>query len=125
MLHHNHQKLLDANSDGINTLEEAASQLKKAPIINFLAGTICKFPTEWQKSTIATRWDWTTKESPPGSPANSVGSTTYLTQKDFVKFQSYAEALCFGMRPNWKAWRWPTGTSILSASSIISGGAVG
>ncbi|ALS95534.1 hypothetical protein EBA05_06300 [Xanthomonas oryzae pv. oryzae] len=89
------KKLLDANSDGINTLEEAASQLKKAPIINFLAGTICKFPTEWQKSTIATRWDWTTKESPPGSPANSVGSTTYLTQKDFVKFQSYAEALCF------------------------------
>ncbi|QGH67364.1 peptidoglycan DD-metalloendopeptidase family protein [Xanthomonas oryzae pv. oryzicola] len=89
------KKLLDANGDGINTREEAASQLKKKPINEFLAGTICKFPTEWQKSTIATRWSWTTKESPQGALPQGMASTTYLSQKDFAKFRSYAEALCF------------------------------
>lgn len=57
-----------------------------------LARTICKFPTEWEKATIATRWQWLTKETPPD--AGPIAGP-YLKPEDFPRFKAHSEALCF------------------------------
>ncbi|MDO1530432.1 peptidoglycan DD-metalloendopeptidase family protein [Fulvimonas sp. R45] len=62
-----------------------------------LARTICQFTTEWEKGSIAARWSWLTKETPPGG-GPMAGS--YLKPQDFPKFQKHAEAMCFWEEAN-------------------------
>jgi len=62
-----------------------------------LARTICKFPTEWEKATVTTRWQWLTKETPPG--AGSMAGP-YLKPEDFPRFKAHSEALCFWEEAN-------------------------
>lgn len=86
-------RVLDANGDGINTRTEAEARLRNPAIRNFLKRLICKFPTEWHRGNVATRWNWLTRESPSGQSGSR--ASPYLTQTDFPEFQKYAEALCF------------------------------
>ena len=73
------------------------AKISNADIQARLARTICKFPTEWEKSSVANRWQWLTTETPAdGGPL----AGPYLQKEDFPKFQAHAEALCFWEEAN-------------------------
>lgn len=57
-----------------------------------LARTICKFPTEWERATVAARWQWLTQETPPGTGPMA---GPYLKPEDFARFKAHSDALCF------------------------------
>jgi len=87
-------------SEGGATKARRAEALRKAggtDVQARLARTICKFPTEWEKATIATRWQWLTKEASPGADPMA---GTYLKPEDFPRFKAHSEALCFWEETN-------------------------
>lgn len=47
---------------------------------------VCRFPFEWEKSTIDTRFSWLKTGSVEQEP---------MTEEDYAKFKAHAEALCF------------------------------
>ncbi|MEH5318291.1 M23 family peptidase, partial [Klebsiella pneumoniae] len=47
---------------------------------------ICHFPFEWEKSTIDIRFSWLKTGNEEHEP---------MTEADYAKFKSHAEALCF------------------------------
>lgn len=94
------RRLLDRDGDGINTRDEAEQSLGDLTVQNALRRVICKFPTEWQEGSAASRWSWLTREGPQGASRNSMSSSTYLTQTDFQDFQRHAEALAFWTAAN-------------------------
>ncbi len=53
-----------------------------------LGKTICRFPTEWAKEDVATRWSWLQKEGNPYLPHP-------LKPKDFDEMVTFAKKLCF------------------------------
>lgn len=61
-----------------------------------LSRHICKYPTEWHRGSVATRWAWLTRE-PREEDANLPPPLRrpILTQEEFIPFRAYAEALCF------------------------------
>ncbi|WP_288408730.1 hypothetical protein [uncultured Herbaspirillum sp.] len=91
------RKMLDEDGDGITTRSEAENRLKDAEVQRTMRGMVCKFPTEWQRSGIAERWNWLTQEGPDRetSATPSLNDSTYLSQADFPEFQRYVEALAF------------------------------
>lgn len=54
-----------------------------------LAKTICKFPTEWARSEVRTRWLWTRKTGNPYMPYPLEDET------DFTEMTDFAQKLCF------------------------------
>lgn len=88
---------LDENGDGISTGAEAEQKLADAAVRENLRGLVCKFPTEWQRTGIDTRWHWLTAEGPNSGSGNipSLSGNTYLSQADFSKFERHAKALAF------------------------------
>lgn len=76
---------------------QALGQAGGADMQTRLARTVCKFTTEWEKASIAARWQWLTKETPPGA---GMMAGTYLRREDFPKFQQHAEAMCFWEEAN-------------------------
>ncbi|ALU91146.1 M23 peptidase domain protein [Herbaspirillum rubrisubalbicans M1] len=91
------RKMLDEDGDGITTRSEAENRLKDAEVQRTMRGMVCKFPTEWQRSGIAERWNWLTQEGPDRetSATPSLNDSTYLSQADFPEFQRHVEALAF------------------------------
>lgn len=90
------RNLLDANGDGITTQAEAQGQLAQSTVRRILKRLICKFPTEWHRGSVPSRWQWLTREGPNGPPRpNSMAAGTHLTAATFSEFQRYAEALAF------------------------------
>lgn len=84
------RNLLDANADGVTTSAEAQTRLRRPDVQRFLRGVVAKFPTEWNRGSVATRWAWLKQEGPEGP-----NGPTHLTQDDFPEFQRHAEALAF------------------------------
>jgi predicted chitinase len=85
---------LDVNSDGKVEPSEARARLSDAAVVPKVDRAICKFPTEWDASTIDSRWGWlltSTSENPEP-----------LTAADFEKLRAHITALAF----------WPGGTGI-------------
>lgn len=68
----------------------------RAQALQSLSRHICKYPTEWHRGSVATRWAWLTRE-PSEEDANAPPPLRrpILTQDEFVPFRAYAEALCF------------------------------
>ncbi len=65
----------------------AAAQLSNPTVAAKLAHAICKFPSEWDSSTIDARWQWLkTKTEEHPDP---------LTEADYGKFKAHVQALCF------------------------------
>ncbi|QCO67887.2 hydroxyethylthiazole kinase [Luteimonas yindakuii] len=91
------RRVLDEDADGINTRSEADRRLMNAAIQPLLRGLVCKFPTEWQRTGLAARWNWLTTEGPneTGGGRPTLGGNTHLSQADFSEFQRHAEALAF------------------------------
>lgn len=82
-------------SDGGATKARQAEALGKvagADVQGRLARTVCKFPSEWEKATVATRWQWLTTETPPGAGPMA---SPYLKPEDFPNFKAHSEALSF------------------------------
>jgi hypothetical protein len=91
-------RLLDADGNGHVTVAEATERLREPAIRQRLARTICKFPSEWDASTIEARWGWLRQpsdEHPPG-----------MTGEDWQRFCAHARALCFDCPELFEAqWR--------------------
>jgi hydroxyethylthiazole kinase len=81
---------MDINADGEITREEIISQLASETVCDKLKGMVCKFPTEWHKDSIGTRWEWLTTEIRPdtGQPWVAAGDP-------FNNFVKYSSALAF------------------------------
>lgn len=100
------RRLLDEDGDNIVTRQEASHRLGNPEVLRRLKRSICKFPTEWHRGSVATRWRWLTQEPQAGAPANGPRTPARLTQEEFADFRAYAEALCFweeanlGLDPN-------------------------
>lgn len=80
-------RILDANGDGRISVQEAQARLAQAEVRQRLARTICKFPSEWDASTIEARWGWLrqpSEEHPLG-----------MSEEDWQRFCAHARALCF------------------------------
>jgi len=92
---------LDVSGDGQVDPIEAAARLSDASVVPKLAHAICKFPTEWEASTIDQRWGWLktqTDENP--SP---------FTEADFALLKAHIQALAFfpgGMDVGASHWHW-------------------
>ncbi|MFC3552416.1 hypothetical protein ACFOLC_15535 [Lysobacter cavernae] len=93
------RRLLDENDDALITRQEASNRLRNPAVQNFLKRVICKFPTEWHRGSVATRWNWLTRETPAGAQAGPL-QPAYMTPADFPEFQRYVEALCFWEQAN-------------------------
>ncbi len=92
---------LNDNSDGQIAPAEATSRLSRADLAPKLARTICKFPTEWDATTIDARWGWL-KNSTAENPVA-------LTEADFELLRAHIAALAFwpgGMTLEVSHWHW-------------------
>ena len=78
---------LDVNSDGRVDLSEATARLSNDDVVRRVDRAICKFPTEWDASTIDARWG-RLKTSTPENPEP-------LTSADFEKLRAHITALAF------------------------------
>jgi len=77
----------DANHDNRVDAGEINAGVQNAGILAKLEHAICKFPIEWDSSTIDKRWSWlktTTTENPDP-----------LSKDNFDLFEKHARALCF------------------------------
>lgn len=63
--------------------------LCKPAVQEKLARTICKFPTEWAKDQVRTRWAWTRDKGNPYMPYPLEDET------DFTEMTDFAQKLCF------------------------------
>lgn len=80
------QGILDSAQDGKGTEAERMSALNNPTIQQKLARTICKFPTEWEASTIDARFDWLKSPSPL--------LPTPLSDDDYRDLKAHIEGLC-------------------------------
>lgn len=90
-------RLLDLNQDSKLTPQEAQQQLNDPAVQGALRHKICKFPTEWDASTIDARFGWMKTElQPKPRPA------------EYQAFHDHAAALCFwqGAQPGIDGVHW-------------------
>lgn len=80
------RRLLDAEGDGRLTLTEATARLREPAVLQRLDKTICKFPSEWDASTIDTRWGWLRQPSEE--------SPRPMDEAAWGRFRAHAQALC-------------------------------
>ncbi|RZL65363.1 MAG: hypothetical protein EOP81_04750 [Variovorax sp.] len=75
------------------TPEQKATSRKqnlcKPAVQESLARTICKFPTEWAKREVRSRWEWTRKRGNPYMPY------PLEDEADFTEMADFAQKLCF------------------------------
>lgn len=77
---------LDADGDkNVDPIEGVAALIQNH-IQNRMRKTVCKIPSEWNTSTLDSRWNWLTSR-------NNEGSTT-LSAEEYTQFKQHAQALC-------------------------------
>jgi len=81
------RKWLDLNGDGHVTHDEAVQALHNENVKKRMARAICKFPIEWSKKSIETRWGWLK------SPHEALAAP--LSSEDFARLKDHIEALAF------------------------------
>ncbi|WP_322024559.1 peptidoglycan DD-metalloendopeptidase family protein [Burkholderia sp. BCC1977] len=81
------KRWLDLDRDGQVTHAEAKEALHNRDVRKRMAQAICKFPIEWAKQDIDTRWGWLK------SPHEALA--TPLTGEDFHTLTAHIEALAF------------------------------
>jgi predicted chitinase len=67
--------------------QQATAQLNSPAVQSKLARTLCKFPSEWDASTIDQRWGWLKTQSDENPEP--------LTEDDYAALKAHAQALCF------------------------------
>jgi predicted chitinase len=94
------KKWLSSEESSDLTLNKAKAALQDPTIVRKLEKTVCKFPSEWDATTIEDRWGWLKKMSPTNpSP---------LTENDFEELKAHIRALCIDLPALKKAqWHWP------------------
>lgn len=81
------KRWLDLDGDGQVTHAEAKEALHNRDVRKRMARAICKFPIEWTKQDIDTRWGWLK------SPHDAL--PTPLAAEDFDTLKAHIEALAF------------------------------
>ena len=66
--------------------QHAIAQLNNPAVQNKLARTVCKFPSEWDASTIDQRWGWLKTQGDENPEP--------LTEDDYAALKAHAQALC-------------------------------
>ncbi len=67
--------------------QHATAQLNSPAVQAKLARTVCKFPSEWDASTIDQRWSWLKTQSDENPEP--------LTDDDYAELKAHVQALCF------------------------------
>ncbi|MCD9121277.1 M23 family metallopeptidase [Cupriavidus sp. UGS-1] len=80
-------RAVDVNRDGSVSADEAHERLRSPQIQAFLKRLICKFPTEWDASTVEARWGWLKVRSP--------NNPTPMTEEQFGRIRAHVQALAF------------------------------
>jgi predicted chitinase len=92
------RRWLDGDGDGVVERAERHAQLGVASVQAKLARAICKFPSEWDESTIEQRWAWRKSRNDENPDP--------LSDEDFVAMTAHVKALCIPCAPLIKAqWR--------------------
>jgi predicted chitinase len=78
---------LDVNQDGVVSLQEAQARLSVHDVVARCRRAICKFPTEWDASSVEQRWGWLKSTTPENA--------TPLSDEDFGELRRHIEALSF------------------------------
>ena len=92
---------LDGDGNGQVSPAEARSRLSDNTVAPKLARAICKFPTEWNATTIDARWEWLKTQSDENSDP--------LSADDFEDLRKHITALAFwpgGMGIDAVHWHW-------------------
>ena len=92
---------LDSDGNGQVSPAEARSRLSDNTVAPKLARAICKFPTEWNATTIDARWGWLKTQSDENSDP--------LSADDFEDLRKHITALAFwpgGMGIDAVHWHW-------------------
>ena len=82
-------QLLDKNGDLNVTPQEAQEKLKDPDLQVQMAHKICKFATEWDASTIDSRWSWLQTDP-----------QTKMNFSDYARFKAHVTALSFWQQAN-------------------------
>ena len=82
-------QLLDKNGDLNVTPQEAQEKLQDPNLQVQMAHKICKFATEWDASTIDSRWGWLQTDP-----------QTKMSAADFARFKAHVTALSFWQQAN-------------------------
>jgi predicted chitinase len=82
-------ELLDKNGDLAVTPQEGQAALNDPVMQDQLSHRICKFPTEWDSSTIDKRWAWLQTD-----PQTKMDAASY------ARFKAHVTALCFWDKAN-------------------------
>ncbi|MCD0491693.1 M23 family metallopeptidase [Chromobacterium violaceum] len=94
------EKWIVGNSGKKLTADALTAALGDTKIQSRLARAICKFPTEWEKGQIDTRYDWLKKKSDVLDEP--------MTEELYADFKTYVEALSFweeaGLELNSNHW---------------------
>jgi hydroxyethylthiazole kinase len=90
---------LNPQNGDLDQIQMAAS-LSEPSVALKLSKAICKFPSEWESTTIDTRWGWL-KQSSTDNPSP-------LGEEEFAELKKHITALCFDAREVTEAqWHWP------------------
>lgn len=94
------EKWIVGNSSSKLTADALTAALGDAKTQSRLSHAICKFPTEWEKGQIDTRYDWLKKKSDVLNEP--------MTEEQYADFKAYVEALSFweeaGLEINSNHW---------------------
>lgn len=91
--------LLDTDSDGEITLAERTANLNKSDVKVRLSRAICKIPSDWDVTTIDTRWGWLKTQS--------AENPSPLSAMDFEELKAHITALGFNSGDLQTAlWHW-------------------
>ncbi len=85
-------RAVDMNRDGSVSADEAHERLRSPQIQAFLKRLICKFPTEWDASTVEERWGWLKVKSPT--------NPNPMSEAQFNRLRSHITALGFWPEAN-------------------------
>ncbi len=86
------RRWLDKDGNNVVSHKEAVAQLSKELVQKRLRKTICRFPTEWEKNNIASRWGWLK------SPHEALSCP--LTTEAYDRFERHHRALAFWEEAN-------------------------
>lgn len=83
-----HQMIYGTAAAGLQpSRQQATAQLNSLVVQAKLARTVCKFPSEWDASTIDQRWAWLKTQSDENPEP--------LNEEDYAELKAHVQALCF------------------------------
>lgn len=89
-------RAVDENRDGNGSREEAEQRLRTPPIQEFMKRLVCRFPTEWDASTVDGRYGWLRNGSSQTETADVIATEADSLDADgFERLRAHVQALSY------------------------------